>query len=61
MSDKMEQFVLLAKSARGRAAAELVTQATSEPGIFTYSELLDLPSIADVSVGTIVLRRGLDL
>ena len=61
MSDKMEQFVLLAKSARGRAAAELVAQATSEPGIFTYSELLDLPSIADVGSGSLVGQQGLDI
>lgn len=54
-SDKMpsghalEQFVLLAKSARGAAAAQLVRQALSAPGVFVFSELLDMPNIKELA------------
>lgn len=44
----MEQFVLLAKNVRGRGAAEIVKQATCEPGLFAFGELLDTPSIQEV-------------
>lgn len=45
----VEQFVLLAKNVRGRGAAEIVKQATCEPGLFAFGELLDTPSIYEVS------------
>jgi COP9 signalosome complex subunit 7 len=44
----LEQFVLLAKNVRGRGAAEIVKQATCEPGLFAFGELLDMPSIQEV-------------
>lgn len=44
----LEAFLLLAKSARGRAAAELVREATSAPGLFVFGELLDMPNIKEV-------------
>lgn len=45
---KMQQYLLLAKSARGRAAAELVMKATSEPSLYAYGELLDMASVREV-------------
>jgi len=48
-SNPMEQFVLLSKSAKGAAAAELVKQALETPGLYVFSELLDMPSIKELS------------
>lgn len=48
-AELVEQFVVLARSARGRAAAELITHATSHPSLFAFSELLSLPHILEVS------------
>ena len=45
---KMQQYLLLAKSARGRALCDLISKATAEPGLFAFGELLDVPSIAEV-------------
>ena len=44
----IEQFVLLAKSAKGAAAAELVKQALDTPGVYVFRELLDMPNIKEV-------------
>lgn len=44
----LEQFCLLAKSTRGRGTAELVSQATAEPGLFAFGELLDVPQIKEL-------------
>ncbi len=55
MSEKqnpMEQFVLLAKSAKGAAAVELVKQALAAPGVYVFGELLDAPNIKEVKVFT---------
>ena len=41
----LEQFVLLAKNARGAAAVELIKQALEAPGVFVFGELLDMPNI----------------
>ena len=49
-SQALEQFVLLAKSARGAAAAELVRQALDAPGVYVFAELLDMPHIKEVSL-----------
>jgi len=46
--DLVQQFVLLASNARGRAAVELITHATSHPHLFAFSELLSSPHIAEV-------------
>ena len=43
-----EQFVLLAKSAKGAAAVELVKQALEAPGVYVFGELLDMPNIIEV-------------
>jgi len=44
----LEQFVLLAKNARGAAAVELIKQALESPGVFVFGELLDMPNIQDL-------------
>lgn len=44
----MEQYLLLAKRAKGRALVDLIQKATAEPGIFAFAELLDLPNVKEV-------------
>jgi COP9 signalosome complex subunit 7 len=42
----LEPFIILAKSANSpRAAADLVTQATSAPNTYVFAELLQTPAI----------------
>jgi len=45
----LEQFVLLAKNAKGAAAVELIKQALEAPGVFVFGELLDMPNIQDLT------------
>ena len=40
--------MLLAKGARGPALAKLIEKVTAEPGIFSFGELLDVPSVKEV-------------
>jgi COP9 signalosome complex subunit 7 len=49
---KLQPYLLLAKGARGRGLADLIVKATSEPGLFAYAELLDLPQVQEVSALT---------
>jgi len=44
----LEQFVLLAKNAKGAAAVELIKQALEAPGVFVFGELLDMANIQDL-------------
>lgn len=44
----LEQFVLLAKTAKGHAAVGLVKQALEAPGVYVFGELLDMPNILDL-------------
>ena len=44
---KLEPFLLISKSAKGAAAAKLVQDATSAPGVFVFAELLELPNIQE--------------
>lgn len=46
----LEQFVLLAKGAKGAAAVELIRQVIAAPGVFVFGELLDMPNIKEVKV-----------
>ncbi|KAI0033696.1 hypothetical protein K488DRAFT_47169 [Vararia minispora EC-137] len=46
-SAKLEPFLLMAKSAKGAAAAKLVADATTAPGVYVFSELLEIPSILE--------------
>lgn len=44
----LEQFVLLAKSAKGAAASTLISQVLDAPGVYVFGELLDMPNIQEV-------------
>ena len=44
----VSKFILMSKGAKGAAAAKLIQDATSAPGVFVFSELLDMPSIQEV-------------
>ncbi|RDB27416.1 COP9 signalosome complex subunit 7a [Hypsizygus marmoreus] len=46
---KLEPFLLMAKSLKGAAAAKLIQDATSAPGVFVFSELLELPNIQELA------------
>jgi len=45
---KLEPFLLIAKSVKGAAAVKLIQDATAAPGVFVFSELLELPNIQEV-------------
>jgi len=44
----LEQFVLLAKTAKGAAAVELIKQVLEATGVYVFGELLDMPNIKDL-------------
>lgn len=44
-SSPLEQFILLAKNAKGAACTELIKQALESPGVYVFGELLDMPNI----------------
>lgn len=46
---KLEPFLLMSKSAKGAAAAKLVQDATTSPGLFVFAQLLELPNIKEVT------------
>lgn len=48
---KIQQYVLLAKGARGRALGELISKATGEQGLFGFGELLSMPNVQEVGQG----------
>jgi len=48
-ASKLEPFLLMAKSAKGAAAARLIEDATTAPGVFVFGELLELGNIQEVS------------
>lgn len=60
-SNPLEQFVVLAKAARGAAAVELVKQVLEAPGVHVFGELLDTDNIKEVSsmlsIRCLVLRQ----
>lgn len=45
----LEQFVLLAKGAKGAAAVELIKQVLEAPGVYVFGELLDMPNIKELN------------
>ncbi|GFR46209.1 hypothetical protein Agub_g7748, partial [Astrephomene gubernaculifera] len=45
---KIQQYVLLAKGARGRGLTDLIATASADPAIFGFGELLDVPSIKEL-------------
>lgn len=50
-ANPLEQFVLLAKNAKGAAAVELIKQALEAPAVFVFGELLDMANIQDLTNG----------
>lgn len=50
-SNPLEQFVILAKSAKSAAAAELIKQVVESPGVYVFGELLDMPNIIELENG----------
>lgn len=48
-SNTLEQFLILAKSAKGAAAVALIKQALETPNLYVFGELLDRPNIDRVS------------
>lgn len=57
----LEQFVLLAKGAKGFACAELIKQVLEAPGVHVFGELLEMPNIKEVRICHIRLRSYLYL
>lgn len=53
-----EQFLLLARSARGAALANLIHQVLEAPGIYVFGELLDMPNVQEVSSETHGVRTS---
>lgn len=53
----LEQFTLAAQSASGDGCANVVYQAIDAPGVYVFSELLELPSVQAVGLFH-VLRKG---
>ncbi|KAK3103747.1 hypothetical protein FSP39_021585 [Pinctada imbricata] len=47
----LEQFVLLAKTAKGMAAVSLIKQVLDAPGVYVFGELLDMPNIQELAGG----------
>nr|CAD7604423.1 unnamed protein product [Timema genevievae] len=50
-NNPLEQFVLLAKSAKGAAAVELIKQVLEAPGVHVFGELLDMPNVLELENG----------
>lgn len=44
----LAEFLLLAKSAKGAACAQLVLQVLEHPSIHVFGELLDMPNVREV-------------
>lgn len=50
LNNPLEQFVLLAKTAKGAACIELIKQVLEAPGVHVFGELLDMPNIKEVLI-----------
>lgn len=48
-NDKLEHYLVLARDAKGQSAAELCEQATNDPQLHVFSELLHAPGISSLS------------
>lgn len=48
MNSEIGQFCVLAKAQRGLACAHLIVKVIGHKNIFSFGELLDIPSIAAV-------------
>ncbi|KAI9218869.1 hypothetical protein BC828DRAFT_387488 [Blastocladiella britannica] len=58
---KLVPFLLLAKSSRGAAAADLAIKAAEAPGVYSFAELLSVPSIAALEASHPPVHRALSL
>ncbi|GJJ09601.1 hypothetical protein Clacol_003824 [Clathrus columnatus] len=47
-SARLEPFLLMSKSAKGAAAAKLVQDATTAPGVFVFAELAEISSVKEL-------------
>jgi len=60
-SDQLKQFLILAKTAKGAAAAALISQVLDHPSVKVFGELLDMPNITELagtsSAGSLELLR----
>lgn len=48
-SSALEQFVILAKTAKGAACTELVKQALESSGVYVFGELMDSPNVLELA------------
>lgn len=48
MDEKLEKFLLLAKTTRGPGLGDLISKVTAESGIYRFGELLALPQVQEV-------------
>jgi hypothetical protein len=48
--EELNKFLLLAKTAKGAACAELIKQVLDSPSIFVFGELLAMPNVQEVRV-----------
>ena len=46
--NSLEQYLLLAKTAKGAAIVALIKQCVEAPGVYVFSELLEMPNVAEV-------------
>ncbi|CAG0921927.1 unnamed protein product [Notodromas monacha] len=51
VSNRLEEYLLLAKSAHGAAAVDLIRRVTEAPGVYTFGELLRMPNISALKDG----------
>ncbi|AAW45331.2 conserved hypothetical protein [Cryptococcus deneoformans JEC21] len=45
----LEPFLILARSTKGAAAAKIILDVTAAPGVYVFSELLEMPNIQELS------------
>lgn len=55
---RIEPFLLMSKAAKGAAAAKLIQDATSAPGVFVFGELLEQPNIQEVRLYHVCVQYG---
>lgn len=46
----LEQFMLLAKTTKGAACADLIRDMLEAPGVYVFGEILDMPNIKEVGM-----------
>ncbi|XAO24336.1 hypothetical protein I312_103134 [Cryptococcus bacillisporus CA1280] len=48
-TSRLEPFLILARSTKGAAAAKIILDVTAAPGVYVFSELLEMPNIQELS------------